>query len=248
MGLAGPSRPSRRVRHSVAKKNLRTDALLVRRVPVGEADFIVTLFTEARGILSAVARSARKPSKRVAALEPMHLLRVSLDEREHQDLLVLVEASIAHPRLHLVEALAPMEAAGRALRWIRSVAPPGTREPALYATLNELLDALDDPSRGNPEPRLATGGLRILADIGFALVLDRCVRCGRSCPLDAPACLDPAFGGLVCRACGGARLVVRSDLRARIDAASAGDDHALRDEDARIVVDLVDAVIAAHVR
>ena len=113
-------------------------------------------------------------------------------------------------------------------------------------TLNELLDALDDPSRGAPEPQLATGGLRILADIGFALVLDRCVRCGRPCPLDAPACLDPLFGGLVCRACGGARLVVKSDLRTRIDSAAAGDDRALRIEDARIVIDLVDAVIAAH--
>ena len=220
--------------------------MLVRRVPVGEADFIVTLFTEARGILSAVARSARKSSKRLVALEPMHLLRVSLDERDHQDLALIVETSIAHPRLHLVETLAPMEAAGRALRWIRTVAPPNTREPALFATLNELLDALDDPSRGAPEPQLATGGLRILADIGFALVLDRCVRCGRPCPLDAPACLDPLFGGLVCRACGGARLVVKSDLRTRIDSAAAGDDRALRIEDARIVIDLVDAVIAAH--
>jgi DNA repair protein RecO (recombination protein O) len=213
---------------------------------VGDADFIVTLFTEARGILSAVARSARKPSKRLVALEPMHLLRVSLDEREYQELAILVDTSIAHPRLHLIESLGPMEAAGRALRWIRTVAPPGTREPALFATVNELLDALDDPSRGSPEPQLATGGIRILADIGFALVLDRCVRCGRPCPIDAPACLDPAFGGLVCRACGGARLVVRSDLRARINAAAAGDDRAIRDDDARIVIDLVDAVMTVH--
>lgn len=218
----------------------------MRRIPVGDADVIVTLFTESRGILSAVARSARKPSKRLAALEPMHLLQVSLDERENQDLAILVDTSIAHMRLHLVESLGPMEAAGRALRWIRTVAPPGTREPALYATLNELLDALDDPSRGSPEPQLATGGLRILTDIGFALVLDRCVRCGRPCPLDAPACLDPALGGLVCRACGGARLIVRAGLRGRIEAATAGDNQAMRDEDARIVIDLVDAVMAAH--
>jgi DNA repair protein RecO (recombination protein O) len=236
----------KRTRNSIAKKNFRTEALLVRRMPVGDADVIVTLFTESRGILSAVARSARKPSKRLVALEPMHLLQVSLDERENQDLAILVDTSIAHMRLHLVESLGPMEAAGHALRWIRTVAPPGTREPALFATMNELLDALDDPSRGSPEPQLATGGLRILADIGFALVLDRCVRCGRPCPLDAPACLDPAYGGLVCRACGGARLVVRAGLRGRIEAAVAGDNQAMRDEDARIVIDLVDAVMAAH--
>lgn len=222
--------------------------MLVRRIPVGDADIIVTLFTEARGILSAVARSARKSTKRLVSLEPMHLLRVSLDERDGQDLALLIETAIAHPRLYLVESLAPMEAAGRALRWIRTVAPPNTREPALFATLNELLDALNDPLRTNPEPMLATGGLRILSDIGFALVLDRCVRCGKACPLEAPACLDPLLGGLVCRACGGARLVLKPDLRARIDLAAAGDDQALRDEDARIVIDLVDMVIAMHAK
>lgn len=236
----------KRTRNQVAKKNYRTDALLVRRVPVGDADVIVTLFTEARGIISAVARSARKSSKRIPALEPMHLLRVSLDERDHSDLALIVETTIAHPRLHLVESLGAMEAAGRALRWLRTVVPPSIREPALYATINELLDALNDPLRGHPDAQLATGGLRLLTDIGFALVLDRCVRCGKACPMDAPSCLDPLFGGLVCRNCGGARLVVRPDLRARIEAAVAGDNEAIQNDDARIVIDLVDAVITAH--
>ncbi|WP_338046624.1 DNA repair protein RecO [Polyangium spumosum] len=238
---------SRRARSALLKKILRTEALLVRRVPVGEADLIVTLFTEARGIVSAVARSARRSSKRLVALEPMHLLRVTLEEREQKDLAVLGEASIAHPRMHLVAALDRLEAAGRALRWIRSVAPPGTREPGLFATVNELLDALDQPgATRSPDAELATSGLRLLSDMGFGLVLDRCVRCSRVCPAEAPACLDPLAGGLVCRACGGARLVLRADLRSRVEAACAGDDESLREEDTRIVVDLVEAVIQAH--
>ncbi len=238
---------SRRGRSPLLKKTLRTEALLVRRVPVGEADLIVTLFTEARGIVSAVARSARRSSKRLVALEPMHLLRVTLEEREQRELAILSEASLAFPRLHLVSALDRLDAAGRALRWIRAVAPPGTREPGLFATVNELLDALNEPAPPrSPEGELATSGMRLLADMGFGLVLDRCVRCSRPCPAEAPACLDPLAGGLVCRACGGARLILRADLRARIEAACAGDDEALREEDTRIVVDLVEAVITAH--
>jgi DNA repair protein RecO (recombination protein O) len=227
---------------------LRTEALLVRRVPVGEADLIVTLFTEARGIVSAVARSARRSGgKRFSALEPMHLLRVSLEERENKDLAVLSEASLERPRMQIVASLERMEAAGRALRWIRAVAPPGTREPGLFTTVNELLDALDTPGTNrSPESEVATRGLRLLADMGFGLVLDRCVRCSRPCPREAPSCVDPLVGGLVCRACGGARLVVRPDLRARLEAAIAGEDEALIEEDARIVVELVEAVITAH--
>ena len=43
---------------------------------------IVTLFTEELGKIAALARGARKSSRRFAgALEPMHTLRVTLDER-----------------------------------------------------------------------------------------------------------------------------------------------------------------------
>ena len=163
----------------LVKKILRTEALLVRRIPVGDADLIVTLFTEAKGIVSAVARSARRNPKRLVSLEPIHLLRITLEEREQKDLAVLSEAAIALPRLHLVNSLERMEAAGRALRWIRAVAPPGTREPGLFHTVNELLDTLNDRDTDQtPEMALATAGLQMLADMGFGLVLERCVRCG----------------------------------------------------------------------
>jgi DNA repair protein RecO (recombination protein O) len=226
---------------------LRTEALLVRRVPVGEADLILTLFTEARGLVGASARGARRASKRLTALEPMHLLRVALEERPGSDLAVLAEASIARPRMHLTASLERLEAAGHALRWVRSAAPPQTPEPGLYGTINELLDALDDPAvLRAPEAQLATAGLRMLVDVGWGLVLDRCARCGKPCAKEASSCIDAAAGGLVCRSCGGARLVLRPDLRWRIEAAAAGDDEALRHEDARMVLELVDATLAAH--
>ncbi len=231
----------------LVKKILRTEALLVRRIPVGEADLIVTLFTEAKGIVSAVARSARRNPKRLVSLEPIHLLRITLEEREQKDLAVLSEAAIAFPRLHLVNSLERMEAAGRALRWIRAVAPPGTREPGLFHTVNELLDTLNDRDTDQtPEMALATAGLQMLADMGFGLVLERCVRCGKPCPKEAPGCLDATLGGLICRACGGARLIIKSDLRARLESTIAGDNNALERDDTRIVLDLVEAVMAAH--
>jgi hypothetical protein len=40
--------------------------------------------------------------------------------------------------------------------------------------------------------------------------------------------------------------VIRPDLRGRIDSAVAGDDNAIQFDDARIVIDLVDAVISVH--
>ncbi len=202
------------------RSRTRTDALLVRKAPFGDADAIVTFFTEERGMVSAVARSALRSSKRFPSLEPMHLLRVGLEERSGAELGVLAEASIARPRLGLTANLAGLEAAGHALRWVRRAAPPLTPEPALWAVINGFLDDLDasvNASDAGPGPnaRLAGVGLRLLGAIGWGLDLDRCVRCGRSCEGAASAFVDPAEGASSAgpaagRACSCARVAARA--------------------------------------
>jgi DNA repair protein RecO (recombination protein O) len=233
------------------RTRIRTEALLVRKAPFGDADAIVTFFTEERGMVSAVARSALKSSKRFPSLEPMHLLRVGLEERSGAELGVLAEASISRTRLGLTADLACLEAAGHALRWVRRAAPPLTPEPALWAVINGFLDDLDvsvgAPDEGPaPTARLAGFGLRLLAAIGWGLDLERCVRCGRSCDGAASAFVDPAEGGLVCRACGGARLLLREGRRARFLAATQGDDAALQGDDPTAAIELVEATLVAH--
>ncbi len=230
------------------RTQIRTDALLVRKAPFGDADAIVTFFTEERGILSVLARSAMKSSKRFPSLEPMHLLHVGLDERAGAELGVLGEAAIARTRLVLTANLERLEAAGHALRWVRRAAPPNTPEPALWAVINAFLDDLDlvgdDPT---PTARLAGLGFRLLGAIGWGLDLERCVRCGRDCGGSASAFVDPAAGGLVCRACGGGRVLLRDGRRARFLASTLGDDGALRDSgDAVAAIELIEATLAAH--
>ncbi|HZF54323.1 MAG TPA: DNA repair protein RecO [Polyangiaceae bacterium] len=228
-------------------ERLQTEALLVRRVSVGESDLVLTFFTEARGLIAAAARAARRSWKRFSALEPVHLLRIEVDERPGADLGSLVEASLERPRSRVVGDLARLEVAGRALRWVRRASPPQTPEPALWAEVNGLLDRLDGPGElGSPEALLAAAGLRMLSAVGWGLDLERCVRCGRACGAEASACVDPAAGGLVCRVCGGAPRVLRADRRLRLLAAAGGDDAALLEEDASLAMDLVDAALAAH--
>lgn len=228
-------------------ERLRTEALLIRRVPFGEADLVVTFFTEQRGVIAAIARSGRISGKRYASLEPMHLLRVTLEERPGAELQVLSEAAIERPRLHLVTDLGRLEAAGRALRWLREIAPTQTAEPRAFHEVNRLLDRLDDPLASLvPDAWLAATGLRLLAAFGWGLELEQCVRCGRPCDPTASSYADPAKGGLVCRACGGGPLLLRADLRARLLAAADGDDTALLSADVRAALDLVEGALAAH--
>jgi DNA repair protein RecO (recombination protein O) len=217
-------------------------------VELGEADLIVTLFTQTLGRVSALARGARRSSKRFGgALEPFFTLRVRFEERPRSELYVLVEASIARPRLGLLSELSRLEVAGRALSWIRRAAPPRTPEPEAWVLLERLLDRLADAdSRVSPERELCELGLPLLAAFGWGIDFERCVSCGKLCPAGAPATIDAQRGGLVCRECGGGRLRLNGALRERLARASRGEVEALAAEDVGTALDLIDRVFSAH--
>ncbi len=224
---------------------LESEALVVRTVEFGESDVIATLITEQVGKVGAVVRGARKGSRRIGgALEPMHTIAVLLDDKGGE-LGTLKEAHIVKLRPGIVSSLDALDAAGAALRWARHLFPPRTPEPAGWRVLVELLDALDAGS--SPARReLARAGLSMLAAVGYALEFEGCVVCGRSCPEARSACVDPARGGLVCRACGGAASVLSPQERDAARSLAAGRTGDVTTADAEAVLGLVDRAMAAH--
>jgi DNA repair protein RecO (recombination protein O) len=225
-----------------------TRALLLKRVEYGDADLVLTLFTEKLGRVSALARSARRSQRRFGgSLEPLHTLEVRLEDRPKNELSLLREARIVTARSALTTSLERMKAAGRALGWVRSAAPAHTPEPELFAALEALLDELASPDAVEANRALGASGLHLLSALGWGLDLERCVRCGKPCPPDITALVDPARGGLVCRSCGGARIRLDPKARVRLGrAAASGDPRALEPPDAELALALVEHVLAAH--
>ena len=197
-------------------------------------------------------RGARKSKRRfAAALEPMHTMQVTLDERPDAELYGLREAVVVKPRTHILGDLDRMNAAGKALRWARGGSPNRTRESAVWTELETLLDRLDDPADLLPPgTHLAASGLRLLRHFGYGLELDACVRCGRPCDPGRPAFVDAGAGGLICTACGGGHSphhhLVDAATRVRLSAAAAGRDAALVREDTAVAQKLVDEALAGH--
>jgi DNA repair protein RecO (recombination protein O) len=240
----------------IARASHQTSALLLRRVEHGESDLVLALFTRDLGRIPALARSARRSRKRFGgSLEPFHTLRIEVDEPTAAgELYQLREAQIETMRLGLTEDLERMDAAGRALAWVRAAAPPRIAEPEVWSAITSLLDRLNAanaPASGtlgltgapralNPKLVLAEEGMRLLSAFGWGLELERCVRCGRPCEEGKAALIDPVRGGLVCRACGGARLRVSGALRARLMIP------ALEPEDVDVALDLVERALEAH--
>ena len=234
---------------SFARQTHRTTALLLRRVAYAESDLIVTALTRDLGVVSALARSARKSRKRfVGALEPIHTLRVELVERAGTELMTLRDSVIDIPRRRLTADLSRMEAAGRALGWVRRGAPERTPEPDAWHALTEMLDQLDDPNDGHPPiVHLAACGLRLLGAFGWGLDFERCVVTGRVCEAGRPAMIDATRGGLVSSAAGGGRVRLSGPLRERLLGASRGRPGALRASDADVALGLIEEALRAHV-
>ncbi|HSN83191.1 MAG TPA: DNA repair protein RecO [Polyangiales bacterium] len=197
-------------------------ALLLRSVDYRDSDRIVTLLTEDFGKISVLARGARKSQRRFGgALQPYVLMnacfRPGRGELAHLD-----RVSVDRSFSGILRSLSSIGAAGAALALIRERVPDHEPEPAVFETAVRFLAALD---QGVPvEEALLSLQIRVLTSLGFAPTLDRCVHCGKMPAPGRAASFDAARGGIVCRACGGGRLILSAGALRRWHAVQATSD------------------------
>jgi DNA repair protein RecO (recombination protein O) len=176
----------------------------------------------------------------------MHELFVCVEDRG-RELGVLKEAQILRARQGIVSSLASMEVAGRALRWVRHVCPAKTPEPGVWIASRELFDDLESGSRDQNLARLVAFGFRLLAEVGYGLDFQRCIRCAKSCPEGRSAFLDVGGGGLVCMQCGGSRRTMPAELRAIAAQMQQRWSHvAMTDTQARELIAIAEEAMVAH--
>ena len=188
-------------------------ALLLRSVDYRDADRVVTLLTEDFGKLSALARGARKSRRRFGGtLQPYVVFNAQL-RAGRGELENLEHVSVDRSFLNILRSLDAIGAAGAALASIRERLPDHEPEREVFRAAVGFLEALDGGSP--PTESLITLQIRMLARLGFAPTLDQCVGCGKAPPSESAAELDPALGGLVCRACGGGPTLLSAGARRR---------------------------------
>jgi DNA repair protein RecO (recombination protein O) len=236
-----------RARAHAASVEHVTHALVVGRVATGDADLIVTLFTEQYGRVSALARNAKRSQRRFGgSLEPLHTIVVHLSERVGLELWHLRDAKLETARTALLTDLRLIDAAGRALGYLRRAAPAHVPEPNLWRHTLALLDLLDTRRAPSPNAALAAYGMALLEIVGWGLELASCVSCGTVCPPGKTALIDPVRGGIVCRACGGGPRRVSARVRAALTQARDGQLDAISEEDAGAAIALMEETLSAH--
>ncbi|MBX5480929.1 MAG: DNA repair protein RecO [Myxococcaceae bacterium] len=169
-------------------------AVVLSTVDYGEADRIVTLFTEGRGRMSAFAAGARKSRRRFAgALEPTTLIHARLVER-HGTTVRLDGADIERSYVALRTDLPRLSRALYCLELCRELVREHEPHPALFALLVDYLGRLEEGKAGPTS--LIAFELDALAHAGLMPRFDSCAVCGG--PVGGDAVFDPDHGGVVC--------------------------------------------------
>jgi DNA repair protein RecO (recombination protein O) len=177
-----------------------TDAIVLSRFDLGEADRVMTLITPDYGKLKAIAKGIRRPASRIGgSLEPFAELSVVLARGRTFD--VVTEVRVGRAWLGLRDHL---ESAATAW-YLAELADRSLEErhgaQAMYDLLHrayELLDAGMDPGR------VARWYEMHLADeLGQRPEVDRCVECDRMLEATETFRWVPPLGGVVCGRCPG---------------------------------------------
>jgi DNA repair protein RecO (recombination protein O) len=185
---------------------IRSPAVVLARVDYGEADRVVTLFTESHGKLAALARSARKSKRRFgAALEPFGVLEATFAPGRGS-LASLREATCLRSFPRLIGRLPAMQAASSAIERARALLPERSPDARTFEAFVRLFEALE-ASEGVERDLAVAFELRVLGLSGLAPRLDACAVCGKPRGGRGGA-FAAAQGGLVCQADGGGPLVL----------------------------------------
>lgn len=173
-------------------KHYSDRAVVLRTMPLGEADRIVTLMTESHGRVRAVAKGIRRTTSKFGSrLEPTTHVSLQLYVGRELDTITQAE-TIAHMG-SVRDDLHRFSRANVMLETVDQVSPEKEPNAALYRMLVGALTELD---RDDAPLVLAGFLLKLLALEGFQPQLDVCVACGATEDLVA---FDIDDGGMRCR-------------------------------------------------
>lgn len=177
-----------------------TDAIVLSRFDLGEADRVLTLITPAGGKLKAIAKGIRRPTSRLGgSLEPFAELTIDLARGRTFD--IVTQVSVGHAWLRLRDDLESTATAWYLAELAdRSLEERHAAEP-LYALLRRAYELLD---AGMAPGRVARWfEMHLLDELGVRPEIDRCVECDRMLESDERFRWVPPLGGVLCERCPG---------------------------------------------
>lgn len=178
-----------------SRRSYVTDAIVLSRFELGEADRVMTILTPDYGKLRIIAKGVRRQTSRLGgSLEPFAELRVALSHGrtfEH-----VTQVSISHAWLRMRDSLESVATAWYLAELAERSSEEGAVAEPLYSLLRRAYELLDS---GMASGRVARWyEMRLADELGQRPEVDRCVECDRPLEADGSFRWVPALGGVLC--------------------------------------------------
>ena len=174
--------------------------IVLSKESFGEADCYIQFYTRAWGLITTLAKSARKSKRRyVGGLDIFCHNEIFLrgDPKDHP---YLQELSVLNSFTGIRDELSRLLLAGKITQWVKRLANIATPSPHIYSLLGQTLALIEKES---DEDRLELLGLvfklKLLGFLGFKPRVDSCAKCSLS--VESEALFDLEAGGILCESC-----------------------------------------------
>ncbi len=178
-------------------RNYQTEAIIIKKTKLGEADRILTLYTPLLGKIQAVARGVRRPRSKLAGhLELLTHSQISLARGRNLD--TITGSQTINSFLPLKSNLELTSYALYAIELVDQFTADHIENYPLFQLLLETMQQLCQA--GDNELVLRYFELHLLNEVGYRPQLQRCVSCQATLePTINSFC--PTAGGMICPNC-----------------------------------------------
>jgi DNA repair protein RecO (recombination protein O) len=179
-----------------------TDAVVLHILDYSESSRILRLATREAGLVSALARGARRARTRFgSALDLFAEGSAQLYLKEGRDLQTVAAFDVTRARPAIAADLERFTGASALAELILRFGAPEEGSAELYDTLARSLDGVAAAPAGGAAAAALAGAWSLVAVMGFAPSLDRCGACHAAIPPAADLPFSHEAGGVLCASC-----------------------------------------------
>jgi len=187
---------------------LSTGAIVLGSIKLGDADKLVTFYTDKRGKLKGVAKGARRMKSRFgASLEPFTHCRLQVFEKGGDKLARINQSDITHSFQKLRENWGGIHSAFLMAHLVQKMTPEAHPSPSIYQLLLDGLTFLETGT--DPQLSVILFVVRLIAHSGYQPRWDACLKCHKSPVPPHPSgtktgagiYFSASFGGAICVHC-----------------------------------------------
>ena len=176
--------------------NYKTRGIIIRRPNFGEADRLLTIFTERFGKVRAIAKGARRQQSKLAGnLEPFCLTNFCLAEGRNLD--IVTEAEIINCFFKIRNNLKSVNSSFYIGEVIDKLTEERQSHPEVFELLTQVLEKINTLPDDLVLPYFE---INFLSAVGYQPELFKCVHCSKKIEPGGSR-FDLEGGGLACKSC-----------------------------------------------